>query len=168
MSNKRLKSVAAFTLVEIMLSVAVLLIALIGTAGYRYQSALDSQKSRLHINAARVGLSLSESWRGLKGSQSYDPAVHLGSDLSIAENVPLEAAWGTSVGVTASTEGFQLLGVYTITSDGVDYHAILSWKDVSTGLRALSIVVTWPEANRMPISSISTYKVFKTTAYTET
>ena len=57
-----------FSLVSVMIAMAILLAALIGTSNFRYYSTLDTQKATAKITAARIGLMLCESWRGVKGS----------------------------------------------------------------------------------------------------
>jgi len=175
---KRVKSAAAFTLVEIMLSVAVLLVAVIGASGYRCYAGLDARKAKTHITAARIALLLSESWRGVKGSETYDPVLHLSPDLSITANTMYQFDSTSYVIIgSAAAEGFTPLGIYTVVSNNANdvYYATLSYKDVSTGLRALNVVVAWPQAGqRAPTTSVSKttgatvgYKLFKLTTYTE-
>lgn len=124
------------SLISAMVAVVILLIALVGTSSFRYYAALDGRRAGTQTTAARVALTLCESWRGLKGDQTYDPVTQLSSDLKI----------------TASSSGpdnpgdFTLLGKYKVMLDyieSVDYNVTLSWKDVQAGLRALNVIVTW-------------------------
>jgi len=142
-----------FSLVDVMSSITILAMVVIGTSHFRYYSALDARKADMRIAAARIGVLLCESWRGVEGTESYDPIAHLGSDLEIEiieEGSELSA-------------DFTLLGRYRITTtDGGEYRAVLSWKDVSGGLRALNVVVRWG-----PRGSGDSYrKSFKLTTYT--
>ena len=55
-----------------------------------------------------------------------------------------------------------LLGSYTVTLNDVNYYAILSYKDIDTGLRALNVVVAWDQQGSQfgfPVKS------FKLTTY---
>ena len=52
-----------------MVAVTILLIALIGTSTFRYAAALDGRRAGTQTTAARVALTLCESWRGVKGNQ---------------------------------------------------------------------------------------------------
>ncbi len=141
-----------FSLVDVMTSITILLVAVIGTSHFRYYAALDARRADMRIAAARIGLLLCESWRGVNGAETYDPIAHLGSDLTIesVEEGPVVPA------------DFTLLGKYRITAEGIEYQAVLSWKDVSTGLRAQNVIVRW-----YPHGSGSSHaKLFKLTTYT--
>jgi len=153
------------SLIGTMVAVTILLIALIGTSTFRYAAALDGRRAGTHTTAARVALTLCESWRGVKGNQVYDPTAYLSSDLEI----------------TSSSEGpdkpddFILLGNYVVVLDyieSVNYNATLSWKDVQPGLRALNVVVAWASRDRGALTkhdtSPATDKSFGLTVYTQT
>ena len=153
------------SLVGTMVAVTILLLALIGTSTFRYAAAMDGRKARAHTTAARVALALSESWRGIKGDPTYNPAAHLGSDLEVA------AGEGPD-----KPEDFTLLGSYTVQFDdgaGVDdYTATLSWKDIQPGLRALNVVVAWV-SHEQPVegkkdAAATPDKSFGLTVYTQT
>lgn len=118
-------------------AIAILSIAVLGASAYRYGATLDTRKADVYIAATRVGHLLSESWRGLQGSETYDPATLLGAGLTIT---PSQGP--------AAPEGFTPLGSYGITLDNVAYNATLSWKDVSSGLRALHVALTWALGNQ--------------------
>ena len=157
------------TLIEVMLAITVLALAVLGASAYRYHCAWDVNESDVHTSAARIGHLLSESWRGLDGSESYDPAAHLGAGLTvipITQTIEIQAV---------QDEGLNLLGGYIITVDGVNYYAILSWKDVETGLRALNVMIGWPQQEKRAsneervsniVSDFSSLKFFEITTYT--
>ncbi len=143
-----------FSLVSVMIAMVIILVALIGTSNFRYFSTLDAQKAAAKITASRIGLMLCENWRGIGGIETYDPATSLGSDLTIT----------TSTG-PAEPADFTLLGSYTITVNGANYYITLSWKDVSTGLRALNIIVAWAQRTQGVSSLNDADKSFKLTTY---
>jgi len=154
------------SLISTMVAVVILLIALIGTSSFRYYAALDGRRASTQTTAARVALTLCESWCGIKGDQNYDPTAHLSSDLSI----------------TQSSEGpdkpddFNLLGNYVVVLDYIDsvnYNATLSWKDVQPGLRALNVVVSWASRDKAAggnggDTTTTPDKSFALTNYTQT
>jgi len=143
-----------FSLVSVMIAMAILLAALIGTSNFRYYSALDAQKAAAKITASRIGLMLCENWRGLGGTETYDPATSLGSALTITPSTG-----------PAKPEDFTLLGSYTVTLNGANYYITLSWKDVTTGLRALNIIVAWAQREQGTSSLNDADKSFKLTTY---
>jgi len=143
-----------FSLVSVMIAIAILLAALIGTSNFRYYSALDAKKAAAKITASRIGLMLCENWRGLGGMETYDPAAYLGSDLTItASSGPSEPA------------DFTLLGSYTVTVNGANFYITLSWKDVSAGLRALNVIVAWAQRDQGSSSLNDADRSFKLTTY---
>ena len=152
--TKKLSFRCGFSLVDVLVAVAILLIAIIGTSRLRYYSAMDARKAGLRIGAARTGLLLCENWRGVNGSGTYDPVASLGSDVTIS----------TGTGPSAPS-GFTSLGSYTINLNGTTYYATLSWRDVQTGLRALNIIVAWPLRNQAPTGVADADRSFELTTY---
>jgi Tfp pilus assembly protein PilV len=162
----KIKCRRGVSLVGTMIAVAILLIALIGTSTFRYAAALDGRRADAHTTAARIALTLCESWRGVRGASTYNPTVLLGSGLQIAVGEG-----------PVKPEDFTLLGSYTIKfvdDAGVnDYRATLSWKDVQPGLRALNVIVAWAsrenaDASTTKTSGATTDKSFGLTVYTQT
>ncbi len=163
MTVKRHKSAAGFTLVEIMGAILILLVAALGASAYRYHATLDTRKAAARAGAARICLLLCESWRGVKGIETYNPTAYFGSDLAITtitDSSGLEYQYKDA--------GFTLLGGYTVVANGINYYALLSWKDISTGLRALNAVVAWsPVGQSSTTVDYYAYKnSFKLTTYT--
>ena len=172
MSIKHFKHHKGLSLVGVMVSIFILSVAVIGASGYRYYAALDARKAATGITAARIATLLCESWRGVKGAETYDPAANLGTDLTIIGPIGYEdfqQSGGYGYSHTLPT-GLTVSGVYTVTSSNVDYDVILAWKDISTGLRALNVVVAWPlreqAENGDGYAYGTVYKTFELVAYT--
>ena len=149
-----------FSLVDTMVAVVILLIAVIGTSIFRYNAVLDGRKFDTQTTAARLGLMLSESWRGINGDLAFDPRRLSNSDLTVSQTIQ---------SYSAKPLDFTLLGSYTITlndSHGANYHAILSWKDIQSGLRALNVVVAWAQRGAGQDGVENVDKSFKLTVYT--
>lgn len=158
MTVKRLRFAAGLTLVEIMAAVGVLSVAVIGACGYRYYAALDARKAGMLKTASDLALLLTESWRGVQGDETFDPTACFGSDLAISTI--------TEGSVEPDDETFTLLGGYTVVVNGTTHVAILSWKDVSSGLRALSVVVGWPQTNQVTANTVHAARSFRLVTYT--
>ncbi len=141
------------SLVNTMVAISVLFIVIIGTANSRYHATLDSRRAAMLSTAARTAVTLSESWGAVNGVETYDPVENLGSDLTITQNPDTDVEYD---------ETFTLLGSYTVVLNDASYDAILLWKDVSTGLRALNVVVTWPERS---VQESGADKSFNLTTY---
>lgn len=163
------KQPKGLSLVETMVAIVVLSIAVIGASGYRYYAALDTRKADMRMTSARVALLLCESWRGTKGDETYDPTVHLGSELLITVVDSNDA-------VLDEPEDFTKLGSYGVLLNGVPCFLTMSWKDVDTNLRALNVIAVWPSHvsrvsgfDEVILSEITNgYRVFKLTTYTKT
>lgn len=123
--TSRIRSRRRFSLVSTIIVIFVILVSLIATSDVRHYVALGARKAASQTTAARIGLMLCESWRGTGGAETYDPVAHLGSDLAITYST-----FGPD-----KPKDFTLMGNYTITVDGADYYATLSWKDDDIGLR---------------------------------
>ena len=157
-ANKR-RFRRGLSLVDVMGAIVVLAVTVIGTADYRYYAVLDERKATIQLTAARIGVLLCESWRGVKGSSTYDPTTYSGSDLTIT----------TGTGPN-EPEGFTLLGKYTIELNGGNHYTTLSWKDVQAELRALNVVVISPlrEQEGNGIDDADGSFEFRLTTYTPT
>lgn len=157
MTVKRLKSADGFTLVEIMTTIVILSVVIIGASGYRYYAALDARKAAMQATASRIGVLLCESWRGVKGTTTYNPVTQFSTVLAISQNPSFYVSG-------YKDESFTLLGIYTVSINDTDYCAILSWKDIATGLRALNVVIVWPLQNGYLQGN--PYEPFELTTYT--
>ena len=124
-----------FSLIDAMVTIAILIIAVIGTANYRYYAALDLRRANMRSTASRIGLLLCESWRGLEGKETYDPITHVGTELIISNSSGPDAP-----------DGFNSLGSYLVTENDTNYYTTLSYQDDVTGdLRTLNIIVAWSQ-----------------------
>lgn len=144
------------SLVNTMIAVTILSVAIIGSSSLRYCAALDSRRAAKRGAAAQIAVLLCESWRAVEGIETYDPVVHLSTDLELVENPddPGDAP-----------AGFTSLGSYIITLNDADFYATLSWNDVDTGLRAINVTVAWAQQHS---NTGDTDKSFRLTAYTPT
>jgi len=148
------------TLISTLISIAIILIALIGTSNFRYYASMDARKASAQTAASRIALMLCENWRGIQGDLSYNPVAYLGSDITLLQSEGPD-----------KPEDFTLLGSYKVIlneddddAEGADYFATLSWKDIQPGLRALNVTVAW--AQRGQTGFENTDKSFKLTIYT--
>jgi Tfp pilus assembly protein PilV len=145
---------SGISLVETMNAIVILSIGLIGISAYRYCSAMDAHKADTYAASARIGYLLSESWKGMQGSETYDPIARLGAGLPItASNGPEAPA------------GYTILGSYRIVLDDNVFYATLSWNDVNSGLRALNVVLTWAQSAEGQNDIDKADKSFELTTY---
>jgi Tfp pilus assembly protein PilV len=116
------------TLVEVMLAVAVIIVAALGTLCYEYLCVNHIRFARAQLAATRVGQLLIEDWKSSGGSTDYNP-----EDLHMGFALPL--------GLPA--------GNFVTTIDGLQLHINMSHSDVATDalagvtLRRINVVVHW-------------------------
>jgi len=130
------KLARAVTLIEVMMALAVLVIASLGALGYQYYAVKQAQIARAQTAGTRIGQLLLEDWKSTGGSEEYD-ATDLG--LGFSSELPLAAGVGYPLPD----------GVYSITVDNVPMVLVLSCEDVDydsvaeVTLRQLSVSVVW-------------------------
>lgn len=145
---------AGLSLIETILAITVLAVAVIGGSGYRYYAALDARIADVHTQAARVCLLLCESWRGLKGTETFNPEIDLTGPLTFSQDDGPDPP-----------AQFTLLENYKASADGIDYYITLSWKDISADLRALNVKVAWAQPNHSSDDFTDADRLFELTTY---
>jgi len=158
------------TLIEVMLSILLLTIVVIGTSGYRYYSAMDARRAIKHETAARIASLLNEGWRGIVplGNDPYDPAILNGfiPDFTI----------GTFGNGPAVPDGFELLNGtnYRVVSGNTNYYVTMSYQvadtdslDSTHDRMILNIQVAWPITTQEVSYTTTDYKIFAMTTYAE-
>ena len=160
--RQRIRTRSGVTLISTLISIAIILLALIGTINFRYYATMDVRKAAAQTNASRIALLLCENWRGINGDTNYDPVTYLGSDFKLTQSEEI-----------SGPDGFNVLGSYKIILDetaddveGTDYYATLSWNDIQPGFRALNVVISWSQHGKSGIEN--TDKSFKLTTYVTT
>ncbi len=129
------------SLIEVIVAMGILAIAVTGALIHRYYATLNTKEAVAHITSARISTLLCESWGGVKGSDTYEPVSHLGSELQIS---PV-----TGIGEPEHFGDFTPLGIYEISLDESKYYIALAWKDIVVGLRALNVVVAHKYSSTM-------------------
>lgn len=151
MKTKTKKTRRGFSIVEVVVASAALLVMVVGSSAYRYLSSLDERRALMQSTASRIGLFLCEAWRGGNGNSAFNPTVYVGADMTIE--------YGTG---PAKSADFTLLGSYTVTLDNVPYAVTMAWKNENTGLRALNVIIGWSLSDAAPqhIISMTSYVAY--------
>jgi Tfp pilus assembly protein PilV len=116
------------TLVEVMVAVAVIIVAALGTLCYEYLCVDHVRFARAQLTAVRVGQLLLEDWKSAGGSEDYKP-----EDLQMGFSLPAELP----------------SGVYMKVIDGLPLYITMSHSDVAKDdvagvtLRKIAVVVRW-------------------------
>ena len=127
-SNVRRATRKGTTLIEVMLAVAIIVIASLGTLCYEYLCVHHIRFARAQLAATRIGQLLLEDWKSTGGSSDYNP-----EDLSMG--------FGASPG--------DMWGDYITVIDGLPYFIALSQNNVDTDvfagvtLRRIDVSVRW-------------------------
>lgn len=140
-----------FTLIDVLFSVVLLIIAISGAMQYRYHAALGVRKAKMQTGAAELALMLVETWRGVGGADTFDSEDHFNSALNI----------NSSTGPACPTD-YNQLDSYTIQWNDYDYKATLSSRDIGNGLKSLNVIVAWPFGNS------NADKEYRITSYVDT
>ena len=76
-----------FTIVEVMVAMAIVIIVALGTLSFQYNNVRQSRTSEAQITAARLGQLLLEDWKSTGGDPDYDPnALNMGFKLVTTNN----------------------------------------------------------------------------------
>ena len=117
-----------FTLIEVMISLLVILIIVIGAVSYMYATAKNAKEADVRANAVRIGLLLLESWKASGADVSvFNPAVP-------SENInvlPLSDFGDPGLLNLNTASGFNLLQerCFRIQSDNVKYFVEMTYDD---------------------------------------
>jgi type II secretory pathway pseudopilin PulG len=150
------KSNRAFTTLEVMIAVVILIIAILGTSAFRYSAALNARRVDLYTNSARTALLLCEAWSGKGGAATFDPVAVFGADMSISADV------GPDVPAQ-----FVALGSYKIVLQNDNYYVTLSSKNIAADLRALNVIVSWDQTGAGSGEFEDADKSYRLTTYVE-
>jgi len=155
MKVTRQKLQSGLTFIEILIATVILLIAVVGTSAFRYNAALGARRADLRSTAARTALLFCESWKGSADPNSFDPVSTFASQLTISDD---DSSF-------TGPSGYTMLGSYKITAEGADYYAILAWKDIAAGLKALNVTVMWNQRGYTSEQGGSLDKSYRLTTY---
>lgn len=122
---RRKRYLRAFTVLEVVLSILMLMVLVNGVLGYQYYSTRDVRLSEVQTSAARLGMLLLESWKGSGGVSTFDPVTQFGSELTIASIVD-----GPEVPEDEDA-AFVKLGSYGIQMENTYYFVTLSKADAT-------------------------------------
>ena len=117
-----------FTLVEMMISAAIIIIVALGTLSFQYQNVKNSRISEAQVTATRLGQMLLEDWKSTGGDPTYD-ATSLG--LGFANTTP-PIALNYIITLDNQTFNFQMTQ-QTISTDTV----------AGVTLQQLIVTVSW-------------------------
>jgi hypothetical protein len=130
--RKAAKLKPGISLPEVYVAIIMVSIIIIGAANFKYFAVRDAVRSERQIVASRTALMFSQAWVGNGGQETFDPNSVMAQRLNLSD--------GTPFGQPAD---FNMVGSYNVTLGGFPQNVTLSYKDLSSDLRALNTVVIW-------------------------
>lgn len=161
-----------FTIIEMMVAILVVGVLVIGTAGYRYYSALDARRAENDATATRIALLLNEGWRGAMDGNGVVTSFNPTKDPTKLDGIITDFKVATATGSVPSTpSGFTLLGNYQVTTDNAVYLVTMSYKALSQlspseyqnypGTSGTPGSTGWTGVVRMPLNIIVAWPITK-------
>ncbi len=133
MKNVRRHNRHGLTLIEVLVSLLIVVIAVIGAMMYRYYATSSARLADVHAGAGRVSLLILQGWKGAAGRTDYNPATAIGSEVQGSPDIAIGALSGGQypVQLTGGTDTY--------------YFVSLSYNDVDggPGIRKLIVGVTY-------------------------
>jgi hypothetical protein len=90
----------------------------------------------------------------MQGDVAYDPVARLGGGMTITASEGPDAP-----------AGYTILGNYKIVLNDITFYATLSWKDISSALRALNTTIVWAQRTHEQDGLADSDKSFGLTTY---
>jgi type II secretory pathway pseudopilin PulG len=144
-----------FTIVEVVTSIVVLMIGILGASAFRYHASINERLTRAKVSATRIGMTVLETWHGMDADLTFDPATTL----------PASLAPETVLTGPAAPAGFTPITICHVSLDDTHYYVTLSYKERDPNLRVMSVVVGWrPEYDAGVISASDETIAFETFA----
>jgi len=108
------------TLIETMVTIALVMVMIVGVAEFRAFSSSNVRKADVQITSTRLALLLLEDWKAQSGRWDYDPEAVFSSQLDI---IPSSEGPAVPDGFILSEHRYRIL------ADGVYYYATLSYRE---------------------------------------
>ena len=120
------------SLVDTIIAIVVVAFVIIGSANFKYFAVRDAVRAERQIVAARTALMFCEAWRGCGGAEDFDPDVSFDGIIALSPGTVLNAP-----------NDYTVVGSFNTTLDDVAQNITLSYRDISSQLRALNTSVSW-------------------------
>ena len=149
---KSQKHSIAFTLLECMIAVVLLMIIFGAIMTFRYYTVACAERAENQLMAARSAYLLSEAWKGQHGDSSFDPTQQdFDSDFQISTLISQDLLDVFPVGSYSeklqNQFGLSVLGNYSIRIDDKQFWARLLYGEEAgiPDLRSIHVLVVWQD-----------------------
>ena len=145
MNLKYQKRKQAFTLVECLVVMLILMITFSGIMGFRYFSVLSAERAETELLAARAAVVISEAWRAQKGADDFDPTQQGFDDYFQIQSGTVAGLEGSLV--AKSTH----LGTYRVDIEGRSFRTDLTYQNSTDvpNARLLHVVLMWQDSKQI-------------------
>ena len=130
---------SGLTLIEVMVSLMVVLVGLLGAMMYRQFSTSNARLADVHAGAGKVGLLILEGWKGAAGRLNYNPQTDIGTEVLGSADISIGTINGSGqypVQLTGGTDTYYFVSLNyneDVDGDGSD----------DEGIRKLIVDVTY-------------------------
>ncbi|MBN2589344.1 MAG: prepilin-type N-terminal cleavage/methylation domain-containing protein [Sedimentisphaerales bacterium] len=127
-----------FTLIEILISLVIIAVAVVGAVMFRYFSANNARISDVHTGAGQVCLLILEGWKGAGGHTDYNPNTEIGPEIQASSDISIGtiSSGQYPVQLTGGTNTYYFVSLAydeDVDGDGTD----------DSGIRKLTVAVTY-------------------------
>lgn len=144
MTSRRHNKTQAFTLVECLVVMLILMITFGGIMSFRYYSVLSAERAETELLAARAAVAISEAWRAQKGAADFDPTQQSFDDY-------FQIEFGTVTGVEGPViANSTYLGTYRVDIEGRRFRTDLVYENSTDvpNVRLLHVVLIWQDSKQ--------------------
>jgi Tfp pilus assembly protein PilV len=138
----------AFSLMECMVTLVLLLITVGAIMSFRCYTVMSAQRAADQLLAAHAAQLISEAWRAAEGNPAFDP-----SDCSYEPGFRIEAdpTAGQAEGAELPDFGGSYAGSYKVRLNGRAFQAHLYYQDYpgTANMRSVHVFVVWQDARRL-------------------
>ena len=135
----------AFTIIEALMTVLILMVVLTGAWRFRYQATIDALKAKDHLAAGRIANLLMQTWTAQNGCTTFNPSQQNFGATVIISNLAQSSTQGLSkLGIL---DNFVPLGVWMVRMENRDFRVGFLYRDESSVqcLRTLYVFVEWSD-----------------------
>lgn len=134
---------SGFALTEVVVSAAVLMVAVTGTIAFHNYATVETYKSKSRADACMLASAIIESWQGQGGINTFNPINHLAGSIVNSGDFSIS---GSIVG-PGVPYGFIIIWnsypYYRIDTNGTRYRVSLAYRVIG-GKKYLNVRVGWP------------------------
>jgi len=123
--NTRRSGARGLTLIEVMVSIAVVTAVILAAIGTRYLVVKQAVRADAYNTAGKLGQMLLEGWRGAGDPATYNPKTRFAGQMTIDDSIPISMAPPVPSGLVPLSSTCR----YHVELDRVHYYVTLAYKN---------------------------------------